>query len=108
MMVSPKDGNERHELTYWCLAMKKVNETAQFIANSPTLAIDLRLEVFEQIKKLTPKDQDGWKRLVSQVGLNEKGYVSQIRQAIEELANEGKKIVMLYNHKTADMAVIYL
>jgi len=80
---------------------------AQTLVNAPTIAIDLRAELFEHIRKLSPKDGDAWKKLLAQVNAGERSYIIQIRTALEDLSNEGKKVCLVYNHKVSDAAVIY-
>ncbi|CCM05314.1 uncharacterized protein FIBRA_07528 [Fibroporia radiculosa] len=101
-LVLPSDAKKQRKSVKQILLDRAFEAAVQVknaaVSGMPTLAIDLPLQVFEDMTKNTTwvLDEDAWRNLLSSTPSQHTAYVTQIREAILRRKADGHRFVILF------------
>lgn len=68
--------------------------------NCNVLAIDTDDETLQKIRNSRLTDVESWRSIRHSVALNDRGYMQEVQEQLQEWANAGEEGAFLYNYKT--------
>jgi translation initiation factor 2-alpha kinase 4 len=108
ILISDRKGRKISRNTIIDAAQRTASDSANAFVRCPIAAVDLREDVLDNIKMTSFHDTEGWKRLIQGAPAPDRKYIQEVQELINEIANEGEKMCVIYNFRTGGCVFYYL
>jgi len=88
-------------------ALRTAAETSAVYLKCPIAAVDVKSEMLEEILRIAgPDDQEGWKKLVQSVPVQEKKYVYEIQELLTTIKGEGHRLCWIFSFRSGAAGIV--
>ena len=82
-------------------AASKTRElVTSFLSDAPVVAIETTDEILETMRNTRLSDPESWRNLTQSAPLQERKYLQQVQELLQDIGVEGKRGAFVFNHRT--------
>jgi translation initiation factor 2-alpha kinase 4 len=70
------------------------------LTDAPVVAIETSDEIIDHMRNTRLSDPESWRNLTQSAPLQERKYLQQVQEMLQEIAIEGKRGAFVFNHRT--------
>jgi len=89
-------------------AQRTASEISNAYLKCPIVAVDVKEDILEQIKLIGLQDVEGWKKLLQSSPAQDRKYVLEVQELLEQLKSEGNRECWIFSFRTGSGGIIHL
>lgn len=108
ILASERKGRKVHRSTIIDAAQRIALEICGSYLKCPIAALDVRDDILEQIKLMGLQNAEGWKKLLQDSPAQERKYVLEVQDLLEQLKSEGNKECWIVSFRAGSGGIMHL